>query len=80
MIGGTLPGGASAPGQGILQVAFGGTLADPEIVLAGTAEAVSKVMVPLEAQWTGDVRPHYVLIDSTKVPELITAEAEPQGR
>ena len=43
------------------------------IVLAGTAEAISKVMVPLEAQWTGDVRPHYVLIDSTKVPELITA-------
>jgi hypothetical protein len=43
------------------------------IVLAGTAEAVSKVMVPLEAQWIGEVRPHYVLIDSTKVPELITA-------
>ena len=43
------------------------------IVLAGTAEAVSKVMVPLEAQWTGELRPHYVLIDSTKVPELITA-------
>lgn len=43
------------------------------IVLAGTAEAISKVMVPLEAQWVGDVRPHYVLIDSTKVPELLTA-------
>jgi len=43
------------------------------IVLAGTAEAVSKVMVPLEAQWSGDQRPSYVLIDSTKVPELITA-------
>jgi ABC-type branched-subunit amino acid transport system substrate-binding protein len=43
------------------------------VVLAGTAEAVSKVMVPLEAQWQGEVRPTYMLIDSTKVPELITA-------
>ena len=43
------------------------------IVLAGTAEAVSKVMVPLEAQWVGAERPNYILIDSTKVPELITA-------
>jgi ABC-type branched-subunit amino acid transport system substrate-binding protein len=43
------------------------------IVLAGTAEAVTKVMVPLEAQWVGTVRPHYVVIDSTKVPELLTA-------
>jgi ABC-type branched-subunit amino acid transport system substrate-binding protein len=45
------------------------------VVLAGTAEAVSKVMVPLEAQWTGgdEERPYYLLIDSTKVPELITA-------
>jgi ABC-type branched-subunit amino acid transport system substrate-binding protein len=43
------------------------------IVLAGTAEAVTKVMVPLEAQWVGDERPSYVLIDSTKVPELLTA-------
>jgi len=44
------------------------------IVLAGTAEAITKVMVPLEAQWPADVtRPQYVLIDSTKVPELLTA-------
>jgi ABC-type branched-subunit amino acid transport system substrate-binding protein len=43
------------------------------VVLAGTAEAVSKVMVPLEEQWTLPQRPHYILIDSTKVPELITA-------
>jgi ABC-type branched-subunit amino acid transport system substrate-binding protein len=43
------------------------------VVLAGTAEAVSKVMVPLEAQWQGQERPIYMLIDSTKVPELITA-------
>jgi branched-chain amino acid transport system substrate-binding protein len=46
------------------------------IVLAGTAEAVSKVMVPLEAQWLGDERPHYLLIDSTKVPELLTATTD----
>jgi branched-chain amino acid transport system substrate-binding protein len=43
------------------------------VVLAGTAEAVTKVMVPLEAKWTRAERPRYVLIDSTKVPELITA-------
>ncbi|MEI9938385.1 MAG: hypothetical protein WDO69_14280 [Pseudomonadota bacterium] len=44
------------------------------IVLAGTAEAITKVMVPLETQWPMGVdRPHYVLIDSTKVPELRTA-------
>jgi ABC-type branched-subunit amino acid transport system substrate-binding protein len=47
---------------------------EPDIVvLAGTAEAVSKVMVPLETQWVGENRPYYVLIDSTKVPELLTA-------
>jgi branched-chain amino acid transport system substrate-binding protein len=50
------------------------------VVLAGTAEAITKIMVPLEAQWPKDVsdadlspRPYYVLIDSTKVPELLTA-------
>jgi ABC-type branched-subunit amino acid transport system substrate-binding protein len=44
------------------------------IVLAGTAEAISQVMVPLEAAWpAGAPRPHYVSIDSVKVPELITA-------
>jgi len=50
------------------------------VVLAGTAEAITKVMVPLEAQWPKDgggadlaPRPNYVLIDSTKVPELLTA-------
>ena len=49
------------------------TFAPDIIVLAGTAEAITKVMVPLEAQWVGDLRPQYVLIDSTKVPELLTA-------
>jgi ABC-type branched-subunit amino acid transport system substrate-binding protein len=44
------------------------------IVLAGTAEAITKVMVPLEAAWPSSApRPQYVLIDSVKVPELITA-------
>jgi ABC-type branched-subunit amino acid transport system substrate-binding protein len=49
------------------------------IVLAGTAEAVTKVMSPLEAAWKGgadagaSTRPYYVLIDSVKVPELIAA-------
>jgi branched-chain amino acid transport system substrate-binding protein len=43
------------------------------IVLAGTAEAITKVLVPLEAEWTAPTRPLYMLIDSTKVPELLTA-------
>jgi branched-chain amino acid transport system substrate-binding protein len=44
------------------------------IVLAGTAEAITQVMVPLEAAWPEDEpRPQYVLIDSVKVPDLITA-------
>ena len=44
------------------------------VVLAGTAEAITKVLVPLEAQWPANAdRPNYVLIDSTKVPELLTA-------
>lgn len=45
------------------------------VVLAGTAEVITKVMVPLEAQWGSDPRPSYVLIDSTKIPELLTAVA-----
>ncbi len=44
------------------------------IVLGGTAEAITQVMVPLEAGWPeGEARPEYVLIDSVKVPDLITA-------
>jgi ABC-type branched-subunit amino acid transport system substrate-binding protein len=50
------------------------TFAPDIIVLAGTAEAITKVMVPLEAAWTPNTpRPNYILIDSTKVPELLTA-------
>lgn len=47
----------------------------PDIVaLAGTAEAITDVMKPLEERWTAgdDARPHYVGIDSVKVPDLIT--------
>jgi branched-chain amino acid transport system substrate-binding protein len=41
------------------------------IVLAGTAEAIT-VMVRLEKDWpAAQARPYYVLIDSTKVPELL---------
>jgi ABC-type branched-subunit amino acid transport system substrate-binding protein len=44
------------------------------VVLAGTAEAITRVMVPLESGWPASApRPYYVLIDSVKVPELITA-------
>jgi branched-chain amino acid transport system substrate-binding protein len=47
------------------------------VVLAGTAEAVTQVMVPLEAGWPSEKpRPHYVVIDSTKVPELLAAVAD----
>jgi ABC-type branched-subunit amino acid transport system substrate-binding protein len=45
------------------------------IVLAGTAEAVTQVLVPIERGWTGPLssRPEYVLIDSLKASELIDA-------
>jgi ABC-type branched-subunit amino acid transport system substrate-binding protein len=44
------------------------------IVLAGTAEAITQVMVPLEQAWPVPAsRPEYVLIDSSKTNELITA-------
>jgi branched-chain amino acid transport system substrate-binding protein len=44
------------------------------VVLAGTAEAITQIMVPLEQRWpAGTARPSYLLIDSAKVPDLITA-------
>ncbi len=49
------------------------TFAPDLIVLAGTAEAITAVMVPLEAAWTAPNRPYYMLIDSLRSPELITA-------
>jgi branched-chain amino acid transport system substrate-binding protein len=47
------------------------------VVLAGTAEAISQVLVPLEKAWDDSKpRPQYVLIDSTKVPELLDAATD----
>lgn len=44
------------------------------IVLAGTAEVITKVLIPLEAQWPTSVpRPSYMLIDPSKGPELLMA-------
>jgi ABC-type branched-subunit amino acid transport system substrate-binding protein len=58
------------------------TFAPDIIVLAGTAEAITKVMEPLETRWTAPTRPYYMLIDSVKVPDLIrvAANAELRGR
>jgi ABC-type branched-subunit amino acid transport system substrate-binding protein len=42
------------------------------VVLIGTAEAVTEIMEPLEREWSAGPRPHYVLIDSSKVPELLS--------
>jgi branched-chain amino acid transport system substrate-binding protein len=57
------------------------TFAPDIIALAGTAEAITLVMNPLEATWNteaGSDRPYYVLIDSLKVPQLFTAAAANQ--
>ena len=43
------------------------------VVLAGTAETVTKIMTPLEQQWTAALRPYYYFIDPSKGPELLTA-------
>ncbi len=46
----------------------------PDIVAAiGTAEVVTKIMLPLEAGWGAGPRPSYLMIDSGKTPELIAA-------
>jgi hypothetical protein len=51
------------------------------VVLAGTAEVVSQVMIPLEialeAKDSALLRPYYVLIDSGRVPELRDATKQP---
>lgn len=47
------------------------------IVLAGTAELITEIVVPLEKAWQpGKPRPHYMLIDSLKIPELLEAVAD----
>lgn len=43
------------------------------IVLAGTAESITKVMTPLEEQWISSERPYYFIIDPSKGPELLSA-------
>jgi branched-chain amino acid transport system substrate-binding protein len=43
------------------------------LVVAGTAESITNVIVPLEQAWPDTPRPYYVLIDSAKTPELIAA-------
>jgi ABC-type branched-subunit amino acid transport system substrate-binding protein len=51
----------------------------PDIIaLAGTAEAITAVMNPLEAAWNSEAgieRPYYVTIDSAKVPDLLASAA-----
>lgn len=51
------------------QVAFAPDL----VLLAGTAEAITKLMIPIEQQWKGGPRPYYVLTDSLRLPELFAA-------
>ena len=43
------------------------------VVLAGTAESVTKVLTPLEQQWTAPNRPYYYLIDPSKGADLLKA-------
>jgi len=47
------------------------------IVIIGTAEAITFFVNPLEAAWQSTMpsvpKPHYIAIDSTKVPDLLTA-------
>jgi branched-chain amino acid transport system substrate-binding protein len=65
----------TAPNQDAL-VAKYAAFAPDIIALAGTAEAITAVMNPLEAAWSteaGTDRPYYVTIDSAKVPDLLTA-------
>jgi len=43
------------------------------VVLAGTAETVTKLLTPLEEAWTAPTRPFYYFIDPSKGPELLAA-------
>lgn len=45
------------------------------IVLAGTAEAIPNLFVPIEQRWAASNRPYYVLIDPVKGPDLLAAVA-----
>jgi ABC-type branched-subunit amino acid transport system substrate-binding protein len=55
------------------------------VVLIGTAEAASAFALPLDSMWAARMptvaRPFYVAIDSTKVPDVLTAvKADPDLR
>lgn len=65
---------ANSPDQAAL-VNTNAKFAPDIVVLVGTAEAITKIMVPLENAWNGppNSRPEYVLIDSSRTPELIEA-------
>jgi ABC-type branched-subunit amino acid transport system substrate-binding protein len=41
------------------------------VVLVGSGDAVNEIMAPLEQRWLSEPRPEYVLIDSSKVPDLL---------
>lgn len=43
------------------------------VILAGTAETVTKILTPLEAGWTGAARPYYYFIDPSKGQDLLNA-------
>jgi branched-chain amino acid transport system substrate-binding protein len=43
------------------------------VVLAGTAETVTKILTPLEQGWKSANRPYYYFIDPSKGPELLNA-------
>jgi ABC-type branched-subunit amino acid transport system substrate-binding protein len=43
------------------------------VILAGTAETVTKILTPLEQGWTMATRPYYYFIDPSKGPELLSA-------
>jgi branched-chain amino acid transport system substrate-binding protein len=63
----------AAPNQDAL-VAKYATFKPDIVVLAGLAEVITKVMVPLEAALPQDItRPQYLIIDPAKAPELLAA-------
>jgi ABC-type branched-subunit amino acid transport system substrate-binding protein len=43
------------------------------VVLAGTAETVTKILTPLEQGWKASNRPFYYFIDPSKGPELLNS-------
>jgi len=61
------------PNRADLVNAYVGFLPDI-IILAGAAEMVAALIVPIEGQWpAGAPRPYYVATDAIKVPELLAA-------